>query len=306
MRMRVPLHALLLVLLPALALAQGATPLFDYSRTVPFLSLPFDSGLQAQLARVSHDLQAHPPPTHDCARTLGAVRFGQLYEDLGSIHSGLGNLDAAVDAFNQALECNPRAVSIHAGLANALMDMGRNAQARSVAERAALIEPDDPTLEGVIAQLDFIEEHWPEAAERLQSLAQQTEDDDRAGYWHALLFLALRRAGVAQPQLPGRTHTDAWSWQIVDALHGDLSETELTEAVKQEADEHRRREMLAEGLFYIGESRLADHEPETARLYFAATVSLKVLYFIEHSLASAELAKLRGASAQASVDSPAK
>jgi lipoprotein NlpI len=302
MRVRLPLHALLWLSLPTIVLADSATPLFDYSRTVPFVSLPFNSGLQAQLQQVSRDIQTHPPPAQDCAHTLGAVRFGQRYEDLGSIQSGLGNLDAAIEAFNKALECNPRAVSIHAGLANALMDMGRNAQARSVAARGALIEPDDATLDGVLAQLDFMEEQWPEATERLRTLAQQTEDDERAGYWQVLLWLAQRRAGIAQPQLPVRTHTDAWSWQIVDALRGDLSEAELTEVVKQEADEHHRREMLCEGLFYMGEARLADHQTETARLYFAATVSLKVLYFIEHSLASAELAKLRATAAKASLD----
>ena len=52
-------------------------------------------------------------------------------------------------------------------------------------------------------------------------------------------------------------------------------------------------ERLCEALFYVAEAYWARGEPQVARDYFAALVNIKVLYFLEHGLALAEIAKLR-------------
>ena len=43
----------------------------------------------------------------------------------------------------------------------------------------------------------------------------------------------------------------------------------------------------------MGEDYWARGQPEVARDYFAALVNIKVIYFLEHGLALAEIAKLR-------------
>ena len=53
----------------------------------------------------------------------------------------------------------------------------------------------------------------------------------------------------------------------------------------------------------MGQLRLAKGEADTARRYFAATVNLKVLYFIEHHMALAEIAKMQAARRAATAES---
>jgi lipoprotein NlpI len=90
-----------------------------------------------------------------------------------------------------------------------------------------------------------------------------------------------------------RNLTDDWPRPILDTLRGGMSEQQLLEVIENQGSERRRREMLAEALYYVGEQRLAAGETETARRYFAATVNLKVLYFIEHHMARAELVRMQ-------------
>ena len=77
-----------------------------------------------------------------------------------------------------------------------------------------------------------------------------------------------------------------------------MSESELVEEIEDEKEDHRRRQMLVEALFYIGEDYLAAGRSEEARQYLASVVNLKVTDFIEHDMALAELAKFRAIAAQ--------
>jgi len=52
-------------------------------------------------------------------------------------------------------------------------------------------------------------------------------------------------------------------------------------------------ERLCEALFYVGEEYWARGQPEVARDYFAALVNIRVLFFVEHGIALAEIARLR-------------
>ena len=82
-------------------------------------------------------------------------------------------------------------------------------------------------------------------------------------------------------------------------LRGEYSEAELIMPIKEGDEDYNAEthtstdERLCEALFYVGEAYLARGKPEVARDYFAALVNIKVLYFLEHPLALAEIAKLR-------------
>lgn len=236
-----------------------------------------------------------PPPDADCAQTLGAPRFARMYDDLGVAQSNSGNYDAAIDAFEKALACTPRTANIHAELASELLHAGRLADARTAARQGTAIDADNAALDNVIMQLDFIEEHWADAVSRLRAMVASQTDDERAAYYRCFLWLAQRRAGVKQPELASRTDEFyEWPAQILETLKGSMSEAILTNIVREQKNEIRRREVLVEALYYIGQMRLANGEAETARRYFATVVNLKVLYFIEHHMALAELRKMRG------------
>jgi lipoprotein NlpI len=274
--------------------SDSAMPLLDYAQEQPLPTQPFGEAIGKRLARVQTEMDRHPPPPDsECGRTLGAIRFAQLYEDLGSARSGLGDYDGAIEAYDKALACTPRAPEIYSELASELIHVGRLAEARAAAEHGLAIDGEVSSLDSTLAQIDFIEEHWADAVARLRTVAITEPDDERATYWQCFLWLAQRRAGTRVPELVSRTEYDQWPRQILDTLNGTLTEAYLLSVIRKQAGERRRREILAEALYYIGQMRLANGETDTARRYFAATVNLKVLYFIEHHLALAEITKMR-------------
>lgn len=276
------------------------TPLFDYASELPAAApRPYDDTLRKQIATFTAEMARHPPPADDeCAHTLGANRFSRQYDDLGSAQSNAGEYEAAIEAYEKALACSPRAADIYAELATELMHAGRLADARSTASRGVALTENTASFDSVLMQLDFIGERWAEAVGRLRAMTTTETDNERATYYQCLLWLAQRRAGVKQPELVTReTSYDEWPAPILETLQGLLTEAELLAEVKDQKNELRRREVLVEALYYIGQLRLATGDAETARRYFAAAVNLKVLYFIEHHLALAEIVKMRDRSA---------
>ncbi|MEP7244621.1 MAG: tetratricopeptide repeat protein [Gammaproteobacteria bacterium] len=301
-RIRFALAVLLLLpfALAREAVASSATPLLDYAQDMPLPEQPNGDSLSKRLASVQAEMQRHPPPPEsDCAHTLGASRFAESYGDLGEARSATGDYPGAIDAFENALSCSPRSAAIHSELAAELMHVNRLAEARTIAERGIALDGDERSLDTVLSQLDFIQERWANAVARLRTLAVTETDGERATYWQCFLWLAQRRAGTQRPELPKHEEYTLWPAFILDALQGHISEQELLGVLRKEDDEHRRRELLAEALYYVGQLRLANGDADTARRYFAATVNLKVLYFIEHHMALAELARMRADGAPA-------
>jgi lipoprotein NlpI len=286
---------LLLVFSPVAATAADAngTPLLDYASSLDFDAPPNAEIFRKRAARAEHQLERNPVPDEGCARTLGARRFAGLLNELGSARESLGDSQGAIDAYTKALACSPRAAFLHADLASELMHAGRFIEARQTAQQGLAIDAEHLYLITVLAQIDFVEGKWSDAIERMRSAVLATPDDEQAAYWQLFLWLAQRRSGIARPELAERDFTDSWPRPVLDTLQGALTEQELLEEVKDEADEARRREILCEALYYIGENRLASGDVETAVRYFEAAADVKVPYFIEHHMALAELEKVR-------------
>jgi tetratricopeptide (TPR) repeat protein len=289
---------LLTFLMCAAALAAERMPLFDFSQELPFVPMTNDQQLRRQLARAEHDLKQNPPPETDCARTLGANRFADLYERLGGTYFSMGQISAAIDAFRKSIACDPRNPNVHASLAVALMHANQPALARAEAERGRAIDPESVEPGAILMQLDFIEERWPEAIAALRRLIADTPDTERVTYYQCFLWLAQLRSGLGTPGIVASELAEDWPRPLLDWLEGSITEEQVLERVKDVGDDKRQREMLAEALYYVGQARLARGEAEAARLYLTATVNLKVTYFIEHRMALAELAKIRASSAR--------
>jgi lipoprotein NlpI len=286
------LLALALLAVAASAVAGSApNPLLDYARGFSFVTLPDEQANRRVLASITHELADDPPPERDCAHTLGAERFTGLLTRLASARATLGDSSGAALAYRRALSCSPRAVYLHAALAEELMDAGRFSDARQAVLRGLALDRSYTGLATVLGRLDFIEENWDEAIAWLRWAAQKEVDERQAAYWECFLWLAQRRAGVTRPLLVERTLRDAWPRALLDSLRGELDEARLLERLREEPDV-QRREALVEALYYRGEQYLADRDAASARRYFAQAVNLKVPSFIEHHLALAELAKL--------------
>ena len=288
------MRAVVLLLLcgNAVAASESETPLFDYARELPFVSVYTERSLSRELAQAHYAIEHNPPPKENCSRTLGANLFASMYDNLASVQATLGDSGGAIENFRKSLACNPRDPGVRAALASALMHIDRIAEARAEAERGRAIDPEDAASSSTLMQLDFIEGRWPQVIARLREMLGWTSDVERATYWECFLWLAQRRSGIREPDDSASDLTDDWPRPVLEALRGALTENDVLDVLREEGNDRRQREMLCEALYYIGQTRLANGDTENARLYFTAAVNLKVMYFIEHHLALAELTKM--------------
>jgi lipoprotein NlpI len=247
------------------------------------------------LRQAEHALrQANAPADENCARSLGALVFAELHSDVGQARKAKGDIAGAIQAYRRAQACAPRNTRVLASLADALFDSRDVAAAQEVVTAALAINPRGVYLTRVAASIDFVEERWAAAVAGFRYVAASEPDRVRAAYGQLMYWLAQARAGVKQPEFVARRHTDGWPRPLLLYMQGQYSETELVTAVQEDYGEAGvgPDERLCEALYYVGESYWARGQPQVARDYFAAMVNIKVIHYVEHGLALAEIAKL--------------
>jgi lipoprotein NlpI len=253
-----------------------------------------------ELRQAEHALvQAKAPPDEECAGSIGALRFAELHLDLATARTGQGDFGGAASSYRSAHACRPRDPTILAALAGVLFDARDYAGARESINASLAISPRAVNANRLAGNIDFVSERWADATARFRYVAASDQDRTQAGYGQLMLWLSQMRAGVAKPEFVERTPGDGWPQPLLLFMRGEYTEDELTAPIRQGDDEDNPQpntstdERLCEALFYVGEAYWARGELDVARDYFAALVNIKVIYFLEHGLALAEIAKLR-------------
>ena len=277
-------------------------PLLDLARELqrkrkPDLRVaPGAPGLQ----QAEHALtQANAPADDECAGAIGALRFAILHADLAAARTGQGDFAGAAQAYRRALACRPRDPLLLAALAGVLFDARDYPGARTAINAALAIAPRAVNANRLAGNIDFVEERWADATGRFRYVASSDPDRVKAGYGQLMFWLSQMRAGVPKPEYVERTPGEGWPQPLVLYMRGEYTEAELTTPVSEGDDDENTQphtstdERLCEALFYVGEAYWARGELEVARDYFAALVNIKIIYFLEHGLALAEIAKLR-------------
>ncbi|MEJ0084852.1 MAG: tetratricopeptide repeat protein [Pseudomonadota bacterium] len=294
----------ILALLPHVARAQddkSAHPLLQLAR-----ERVLKGGVQRGAPGVSgvreaeHQLaQAKAPPDEQCAGSLGATAFADLHGEVAAARSGEGDFAGAAAAYRSAHACRPRDANILAALAGVLFDARDYAGAREAINASLVIDARVISTNRIAGNIDFVAERWADAIGRFHYVASGDIDRTMAGYGQLMYWLAQARAGMAKPQFVTRTPGTGWPQPLLLYMSGEFTEAELLVPIEDgdragnEQPNTSTDERLCEALFYVGEAYWARGEPTVARDYFAALVNLKVLYFLEHGLALAEIAKLR-------------
>lgn len=243
--------------------------------------------------------QAHVPKDEACARSMGAPHFANLYAQLAAARTAEGDFAGAAREYRSAHACRPHDPEILAALAGVLFDARDFVAARAAITASLDIDARSVSSNRLAGNLDFVAEHWADAIARFRYVAASDDDRVLAGYGQLMLWLAQRRAGVATPEFVVRTPGDGWPQPLLLFMRGEYTEAELIVPIKQGDDADNLQpntstdERLCEALFYVAEEYWARGETAVARDYFAALVNIKVIYFLEHGLALAELAKLR-------------
>jgi lipoprotein NlpI len=253
-----------------------------------------------ELRQAEHALeQAKAPPDEECARTLGATRFADLHVDVGSARVGQGDFLGAARAYRSAHACRPRDAQILTALGGVLFDARDYVQAREAANASLAIEPRAVNTNRLVGNIDFIDERWADAVARFRYVSSSDPERQQAAYGQLMFGLSQMRAGIARPEFVERTPGEGWPQPLLLYLRGEYTEEELLTPIKEGDDDFNSQpntstdERLCEALFYVGEAYWARGKPEVARDYFAALVNIKVIYFLEHGLALAEISKLQ-------------
>lgn len=308
--MKRALPILMMCLMPLLARADDSTdhPVLELARELQITRKPemrATPGAPA-LRQAEHSLeQAHAPPDGECASSLGALRFADLHMDVGAARVGQGDFEGAAAAYRSAHACRPRDATILAALAGVLFDSRDYAGAREAIDASLAIAPRSVNANRLAGNIDFVNERWADAVARFRYVSASDPDRVQAGYGQLMFWLAQLRAGVAKPEFVERMPGEGWPQPLMLYMRGEYTEAELTEKIREGDDASNTQpntstdERLCEALFYLGEAYWARGQPEVARDYFAALVNIKVIYFLEHGLALAEIAKLRGLTARA-------
>jgi lipoprotein NlpI len=287
---------------PAAAADSSDSPLLELARELQKSRNPdmrVTPGAPA-LRQAEHALeQAHAPPDDECAGRIGATRFADLHADVGSARVGQGDFLGAATAYRSAHACRPRDAQILAALAGVLFDARDYVGAREAINQSLAIEPRAVNANRLAGNIDFVDERWADAVARFRYVSSSDPDRVQAGYGQLMLWLSQMRAGVAKPEYVARTPGEGWPQPLLLYLRGEYTEDELITPIKEGDDDFNSQpntntdERLCEALFYVGEAHWARGQPDVARAYFAALVNIKVIYFLEHGLALAEIAKLR-------------
>jgi lipoprotein NlpI len=297
----------LLLLLPAWAGAGAGAgaderPLLELARKREATRDPSGTGAADGTAvrEARHQLeQAHAPDDANCPTSMGAARFALLHGELAGAYADAGDLPAAAAAYRSAHACRPRDANILAALAGVLFDMRDLRGTRQAISASLEIDPRSVSSNRLAGNLDYVEERWADAIARFRYVAASDEDRRQAGYGQLMYWLAQRRGGVAKPEFVTRTPAEGWPQPLLLYMRGEYTEAELVVPIEAGDDSDNdlpntgTDERLCEALFYVGEEYWARGQPEVARDYFAALVNIKVLYFLEHGLALAEISKLR-------------
>jgi tetratricopeptide (TPR) repeat protein len=301
---------------------EPASPLVALAATLDAATLPGQEGRLADLRAIEAELARTPGPDDECSQSLGAARFGALHSRLALARQALGDRRGAMDAWQRALDCDPRNPRHHVALGSLLLTFGDLEGTRARVERAARLGPRQPGLEELQARLAFVAGDWPDAIARAQRIATRLEGSTPAGaaatsgddegamldpatgdasdgeqvaaFWRLLALLAQRRSGspVQDVPAPDLAPENRWPAPLWRHVAGNLDERSIVAAIAAQ-DAARRREMTCEALYYTAQLAFANGRHDEGRGRLARAVNLKVLYYVEHDMALAELARLR-------------
>ena len=111
----------------------------------PAAGAPLTAGLvQIEASGLAHHQAGRLPQAEACYRQLLAADPGNVnaLNRLGVLARHVGQHGAAVDLFSKAVALNDRAPELHYNLGNALMDLGRTAEAEASYRRTLGLKPD--------------------------------------------------------------------------------------------------------------------------------------------------------------------
>ncbi len=187
--------------------------------------------------------------------------MADAYNFVGIHHTLNGDYDSAFEAFDSALELNPK-------------------YQYAYLNRGIALQYDDKLD---LAIQDFV---------KFQSL--QPNDPYRA-LWRFFAESEKDLLGAKATLLQSKAGLDqqVWATQIVAFYLGEISEDELTAIAAEASDPKQLAEQLCELYFYLGKWQIMQNNPTAAAKSFKLALATNVYEYVEYRHARIELMRLR-------------
>ena len=241
------------------------------------------------------------PPTANARGSIGALRFADLHADLALARTGQGDFAGAAQGVSQRA-CVPAARPADPRRRSpvSLFDARDYAAAREAIDTALAIAPrarecQSPGRQHRLRRRALGGRHrrasvtWPPA---IRTACRPDTVNSCTGWRRCAPAYPSPNSSNARPVKAGRSHCCS---TCVASTPKPSSRSRCGEGDDEDNPQPNTStdERLCEALFYVGEAYWARGQLDVARDYFAALVNIKVIYFLEHGLALAEIAKLR-------------
>lgn len=221
-----------------------------------------------------------------------------VLEAMGNVERRRGALEKAVDYMHQAIALDPRNTELLGNYALTLAELRRFEDARSLADQALNIVPEDPSLLSLQAFTFQAEGRLDEAQRLLEPLANRPQD---TGVFEVqvLQMLYQRRYADAATQLRQALAQDLTSVGIGAADYFYL----LGVALRAEGDAAASRQAFADGHAYLGRFSAAAQSPDSA-LYRDALLCLADAGLGDQAAVRNECASVAAAATSTSLFAP--
>lgn len=250
--------------------------------------------LYGMRAEVENKLDDHASAIHDLTRAIelkpGYVAAHYLR---GQLYEAISEPEAAEADYSKVIELSPK----HADALNNRAWVRFHAlkwdDAIADGKKALEIAPKAAVALRVVGYSQFAKGDYADAAQTLTAAAD-ADPTSNAAYALFLRHHALLRTGAADKRLAtswGNWQDAPWPQALAKFIIGQIDEEALETIAKETLDDGELAGRACEMHFYIGLARQQAGDKSTARLRFQSALHTDQKTYIEHALASAELAR---------------
>jgi len=227
---------------------------------------------------------------------LSTEQRAELYYRRGALYDAVGLSTLARMDFTRALEYNPRLADAYNFLGIQYTQLQEFDYAYEAFDSAIELEPKHNYAYLNRGIAEYYDSRFELSKEDLEYHLEREPSDPYRVIWLYLTSVDIsnEQAKKALSENVRELDKSEWGYQIVQLFLGNLDVDEFRKRMTQQLGEDEQlTERLCEAYFYLGKYMQLNNKPLDAMNYFKLALSTNVYEFVEHRYASVELDRVR-------------
>ena len=220
----------------------------------------------------------------------------ELYYRRGALYDAVGLSTLARMDFTRALEYNPRLADAYNFLGIQYTQLQEFDYAYEAFDSAIELEPKHNYAYLNRGIAEYYDSRYELSKEDLEYHLEREPSDPYRVIWLYLTSVDINAENAKSTlrQNINKLNKSDWGYQIAQLFLGNLHVDEFLEKMTQQLGEDEQlTERLCEAYFYLGKYMQLENKPLDAMNYFKLALSTNVYEFVEHRYASVELDRIR-------------